>query len=278
MSESISQAVCQTEENGEKSLAMQAAEMVIKAGSMLLIAGAEVYRVEETMQRLGMSVPGIKQCNSYVSATGIICTVCTETQMATKVARIYSGSRNLSIVNAINALSRQSVISHYSVEQIEQKLTEIGKIPAYSTRTRTIFGAIGAAGFAVFFWGSLPDVIASFLIGIVIHECGQYLSKLRLNQFLVIMVQSFAAAALADLAYDLSALRSQHDYHFDSDAFSSWSFHHQRNPGYDDGRLSFRHGPLYGIVCDRGLHCHRCRTWHLSAVGDVNENIEIIRY
>ncbi len=185
------------------SLAVQAASTVIKAGSMLLIAGAEVYRVEETMQKLGLSIPGITECTAYVSATGIMCTICTSSEMATKVARIYSGKRNLSIVNAINALSRSSVIHHYSVEEIQEKLREISRIEPWPAHLQALFGAVGAGGFAVFFWGQIPDVIASFVIGLMVYEAGQMLSHLRLNQFLVILIQSFAAAGLARVSHIL---------------------------------------------------------------------------
>ncbi|WP_286356486.1 threonine/serine ThrE exporter family protein [Ileibacterium valens] len=187
-----------------KSEAIKIAETIIQAGSMLLTAGAEVYRVEETMQRMGLSIEGVKECNPYVSATGIMCTVCTEDEMATKVARIYSSERNISIINAINSLSRKCVHDHLNVLEIDRELNQIKHIPVYHAQMKSLFGAIGAGGFAVFFYGGLMDVAASFVIGWVIRECGLYFEKIRLNPFLIIIVQSFVAAIIARISHYLS--------------------------------------------------------------------------
>lgn len=181
-------------------LAVQTADTAVRAGSLLLESGAEVYRVEETMRRLGMSIPGVKECIGYVSATGIMCTAVSDDGMATRVARIFSGSRNLWILNAVNSLSRESEEKHFSVAEINQRLDEIANYPTYSLGTRVLFAAIGTAGFALFFNGNLEDMAASFVIGIILQLMGDFLSSRQLHSFLVSLIQAFAAVIFSWLS------------------------------------------------------------------------------
>lgn len=178
-------------------LAVQTADTAVRVGSLLLESGAEVYRVEETMRRMGMSIPGVKECIGYVSATGIMCTAVCDDGMATRVARIFSGSRNLWVLNAVNALSRESEEKHFSIAEINRRLDEIKNHPTYSFGTRILFAAIGTAGFALFFNGSPEDMAASFLIGIVLQSMGDFLSSSQLHSFLVSLIQAFVAVILS---------------------------------------------------------------------------------
>lgn len=82
--------------------AEKSANCVLKAGVLLMSSGAEVYRVEETMNRLGNSIPGVDSSESYVMVTGIICSVEMGGQTVTRMARIHDTSRNLLVVSAVN--------------------------------------------------------------------------------------------------------------------------------------------------------------------------------
>lgn len=190
-------------QSGLDSLAVRTADTAVRAGSMILEAGAEVYRVEETMQRLGLSIPGVRECIAYVSATGIMCTAVCEDGMATRVARIFSGQRNLWVLNAVNSLSRESEASHFDVAEINRRLDDIARLPVYSEATRILFAAIGAAGFAFFFDGSLADMAASFVIGLLLQSLGSWLNSVHLHGFLVSMFQAFAAVVLSWCAHSV---------------------------------------------------------------------------
>lgn len=181
-------------------LAVQTADTVVRAGSLLLESGAEVYRVEETMRRLGLSIPGVRECIGYVSATGIICTAVCEDGMATRVARIFGGQRNLWVLNAVNTLSRESEEKHFSVAEINKRLDEIKQYPTYPLGMRVLFAAIGTAGFALFFNGGLEDMAASFVIGMILQIMGDFLSSRHLHRFLVSLIQAFAAVILSWLS------------------------------------------------------------------------------
>lgn len=97
---------------------------ILRAGTLLMSSGAEVYRVEETMTRLGHAIPGVDSCIAYVTVTGIICSIEYQGQTVTRIARMKDSKRNLSIVNAINDLSRKSELHHYSAAEINEHLNQ----------------------------------------------------------------------------------------------------------------------------------------------------------
>lgn len=189
------------EKTREQSLkqAEQDAACILEAGRMLMSSGAEVYRVEETMTRMGHSIPGVECCTAYVTVTGILCSVVAGGQSVTRMARIRSQERDLSKVAAINALSRQTEQEHFSAQILWQKLKEIEQGPDYSDGIRTLWGAIGAAGFVLFFGGGLYELGFVFLIGLGVRYGSVLCGRLQINEFFVNLFLSFLAALMSVL-------------------------------------------------------------------------------
>lgn len=189
--------------------AEQCADCVLHAGVLLMSSGAEVYRVEETMTRLGESVPGVEECTSYVMVTGILCSVQMEGVTVTRMARIHSTSRNLSLVCAINALSREAEHNHYSPDELMELLDAAERTPDYTPMTKALWGAIGAAGFSIFFGGGPIDIAFVFLIGLAVRFCTVMLEKIRINDYLVNLFLAFLIASCAVLFHHFVPEASQ---------------------------------------------------------------------
>lgn len=187
----------------EKEIALQEAEYgaycILKAGQMLMQAGAEVFRVEETMTRMGYSIPNVSYCTSYVTVTGIICSVEVKGQTVTRMARLKEQSRNMAVVNAINELSRQAEKEHYSANALYRKLSSMKKIPDYSNGIKALWGAIGAAGFAIFFGGGPIEMLCVFFTGLLVRTGTVFLGKVRINEFFINVVLSFLSAVASVL-------------------------------------------------------------------------------
>lgn len=186
-----------------------AVDAVVKAGSLLMKAGAEVYRVEDTMQALGNSIPQVSECIPYVTSTGVMCSLVYEGVTFTRIARIKDQSRNISIINAVNHLSRQSVKYHYSSMELEEKLDKISELPIYPTWAKGLFGAIGAMGFAIFFGGNLWDVIATFFIGLFIRFGDAWMDRIEINDFLSTAFLSVIAGGFSVLVAHYFSATSQ---------------------------------------------------------------------
>lgn len=182
--------------------------VVMEAGVMFLESGAEVYRAEDTINRLGRSIPGVEDCVSYVTVTGIMCSMVSHGQTVTRIARVGKTGRNLTVINAVNQLSRNAVTYHLNSVQIARILQKIRQLPVYSPGVLALCAAIGAMGFAVFFGASLREMAAVFVIGLLIQMLAEWLSRLELNQIFVNGLAAFAAALLSRAAHGLIPLSS----------------------------------------------------------------------
>jgi uncharacterized membrane protein YjjP (DUF1212 family) len=177
--------------------------VIIRIGVIFLEAGAEVYRVEETMNRLGMAIDGVEDCVCYVTVTGITCSVVMNHATVTRVSRVSGGTRNLAVINAINQLSRLSEKNHYTVDQLEVAINRIEQLPVYSDSFKMLFGAIGAAGFALFFKGTMIDIVSSFFIGLLVRLMTTRLDKTTMNTFFVNALASFLVAWIAETIHSM---------------------------------------------------------------------------
>lgn len=169
----------------------------IRAGRMLLESGAEVYRVEETMIRICTGLACTDEVDSYVTSTGIMLSIGYNGQVFSKISRIKNRNVNLHCVARINALSRNIQIQDYSLEEVEQQLNKIEKETKYSVWMTTLFGGIGAAGFALFFDGGMLEIVISFAIGILIRLLVSLLSMMKMNDFINNVLASMLLAILS---------------------------------------------------------------------------------
>ena len=94
-------------------------------------------------------------------------------------------------------LSVLELIQDYSLEEVEQQLNKIEKEPKYSVWMTTLFGGIGAAGFALFFDGGMLEAVISFAIGILIRLLVSLLSMMKMNDFINNVIASMLLAILS---------------------------------------------------------------------------------
>ena len=146
-------------------------------------SGAEVYRIEDTMVRVCNSIQGVEDAHSYVTATGIMLSMTIEGKTHTRIERVRTRDVNLQMIDEINMLSRQCCANQYSIEQIETELEKIEHGKRFSFWETTLWGAMGALGFALFFDGDIYEMMASFLIGFLVRCLGTVLGKVRMNSF-----------------------------------------------------------------------------------------------
>lgn len=165
-------------------------ESAVLAGKILLESGAETYRVEETIQRIAISL-GMDEAEAFVLPTGIMVSVCKDKKLSSKILRVRNRSTNLDKVDLINALSREIGTKQLSLDEINERLHSIGKMQTYPFLYRLTAAGIGAASFALLFKGDFFDVIASFLVGILIYTVKCYSDQIGINFFINTMISSF---------------------------------------------------------------------------------------
>lgn len=152
-------------------------DLAYEAGSILLENGAEISRVEETMQRIA-SHYGVEEESFFVLSNGIMAT-----------GKDYARSKFIPIkgtsldkVVAVNQLSREVEQGCYSLEQLDQRLKAIRAMKAKPAWEQILASALGSAAFCIIFGGGFMDCVASFIAGLVLWVFMLFVGSRRLSR------------------------------------------------------------------------------------------------
>lgn len=173
------------------------------AGKIMLESGAETYRVEETIVRIGLSF-GVDDAESFVTPTGIITSLTKDSKTVTLVRRITSRGVDLNKIDLINNLSRQVQAQSMTVDELNTELINISQSDRYSAAL-TLFSSCAAAGcFALMFGGNIKDFFAAFIIGACIKIVSTVCQKLDINSFFINSLGGGLCAILAIILMKLN--------------------------------------------------------------------------
>lgn len=168
-------------------------------GSALLTNGAEIYRVEESMQRIfqAYSVPS----EIFAIPTCIYVTITTEDgKPITKIKRLYRRNTNLDRVEQLNALCRQICREKPGFKEIRRELQKINQRPDYGFPAQMLAFSLIAFSFTLFYGGNLPDALIAAICGAVMKIIVFWLERFHVNNFFINILASCAGAAIAFIA------------------------------------------------------------------------------
>ena len=160
-------------------------DVAMEAGHILLQNGAEISRVEETMERI-CKYYGAERSDFFVLSNGIFTTGGYGTKHAyARVCHIPVSGARLDKVVAVNQLSREVEEGKYErIEMVKEKLDEISNLPANKNWHRILASGIGSGFFCVLAGGSFPDCLAAFIAGIVLYIYVVFISEKYLSKIL----------------------------------------------------------------------------------------------
>lgn len=135
----------------------------VLAGKIMMENGSEVYRVEDTMNRIAANA-GEVDCVSYVTATGLFMGFKEEAYCL--LEEVHERAINLEKVVAVNRLSREFAAGALSLEELyQQLLVAQQKTPSFRLSTQLISAGIVSCTLMYIFGGSWFDFPATFVIG-----------------------------------------------------------------------------------------------------------------
>ena len=138
-------------------------EIALEAGHILLENGAEIFRVEETMDRICRHY-GLESGSAFVLSNGIFLTAGSEREnFFAKVQHIPVSGTHLDKVAAVNQLSREIEQGRYTLDQVKEKLNQIRYMPGKRKWVQVIASGIGSGAFCMLFGGNLMDSLVAFL-------------------------------------------------------------------------------------------------------------------
>lgn len=181
----------------------EAEEMLCLAmtiGERLLISGAEVNRVEDTIRRICLS-RGVDRVDVFTITSSIVTTIYgPDFGICTQTRRVSGTAYNLHRLDALNQLSRKICNQHLDVPTIRLELEKIENSPLYSFRMQLLIYALISGAFSVFFGGGWQDMIASAGIGILLKLLEAWLRDKFRNALMVALLCSSAGGLLSQLS------------------------------------------------------------------------------
>ena len=141
-------------------------EVASIAGHILLENGAEISRVEDTMERIA-SHYGVDSGHFFVLSNGIFTTG--SLGKYANVEFIPIRGIQLSKVVAVNKLSYEIAAGKHTLSEARQRLEAIKDAPAKPAWEQIAGSAFGAAGFCAVFGGGFMDCAADFVIGALLY-------------------------------------------------------------------------------------------------------------
>lgn len=176
--------------------------LAVKAGEIMMKAGAEIYRVEDTITRICKAC-GIENVDVFAMPTGIFVTLddgVNEEHTHTYIRRINSSETDLNKISRVNSFSRTFTTTDMSIDEGMEVLESIEKERKYPVGLRVICASLAAGCFSVLFGGNAIDFCLAFIIGAFCYSLSRALSHAEINFFIRGMCCCAAAAFFALIA------------------------------------------------------------------------------
>ena len=139
-------------------------DFIMAAGQTLLENGAEVFRVEQTMEIMARSFH-LREFHVYVLTNGIFASA--GTAEISEVRNVPVRTTHLGRVAAVNELSRQIAQTGMTLDEAESRLVLARQLPFPKDHVQLLSGLCGAFCFAMMFGGNLRSALAAAGAGLV---------------------------------------------------------------------------------------------------------------
>ncbi len=162
----------------------------LNIGEQMLICGAEVRRVEDTIFRICQAY-GMKRVDVFTITSSIIVTVQTgEDEIVTQTRRIAGYEMNLSRLSELNALSREICSRQVSPDEVESRIRRILVEKPVAQGEEYLIYCLVSGTFTMFFGGSLADSFASVITGALLCFFVRRSRKMVRNRLLLALVNA----------------------------------------------------------------------------------------
>ncbi len=169
----------------------------LNIGEEMLLCGAEIGRVEDTIARICRSYDVIRVDVFTITSTISVTAVTRDEGPVTQTRRIMGQSSDMEKLDRLNNLSRYICQHRPESDEIERLLREACAQPRYCRCVGYLIYALTTSAFTCFFGGGLLDALCAALIGCAIKAMIDLNEHMRLNRLFFTILCSAASGALA---------------------------------------------------------------------------------
>ena len=174
--------------------------VVSELGYHLAMAGAETFRIEESINRI-LSAYGVESEVFAIPNCTIISIRTDDGYTTSKMKRIGFHGNDLDTVEKFNSLSRRICTEKPSPDVALQWLDEtVASKSNYRLPVLLLANFLAVSGFSVFFGGTLIDALCAGVIGIILGLVENFLQRFKTNQFFTTILLAFTITAIANIS------------------------------------------------------------------------------
>lgn len=173
----------------------------LDVGEHLLLCGADIHRVEDTISRI---------CRAYgaehVEAFCVTSVIITSVRMpdggySSQMRRIYSSTNNLASLEELNHISREICSGRLPLEEADEKIKRAKNADPYPSVVYYLAAMIGASAFCYLYGGAARDLLAAAVAGIPVI----YINRRRPKD-INLMIQTAIEAFIGGVAANLTVI------------------------------------------------------------------------
>lgn len=172
-------------------------DLILTAGEVLLTSGAEIHRVEETIERMGRAA-GFARVEVFATPTGLFVSLYSpQGQVFSRVRRIRHVSNHLARIACVNALSRAYAAGNISTAELREALAELTHAAADPSWPLYVGSALGCGAFSLLFGGSFLDAAFAALVGMLVAALSAFLRRFPVPNVVTAALGGALAALVA---------------------------------------------------------------------------------
>lgn len=162
----------------------------IKFSYSLLYNGGEVYRVEDSINRICKSFQNIKAVNTFALSNMVMISFVYNGTNYTSMRRLNDSGKNLEKIALLNDLSRNIVSGKVDIDEAFKELKNIKNKSSYNNATTVLLITLSAPFLAFIFGGTLSDFIPASIAMFVEMIFLKYIEKFGFPSFLTTFLSS----------------------------------------------------------------------------------------
>jgi len=171
----------------------------IDIGEQMLICGAEVHRVEDSISRMCRAF-GAERIDVFIITSSMVVTLYTrEGESYTQTRRINGTGTDIEKLHQLNQLSRKICQEKMSAEAIQKELAQCESSRPYPFWAVSVCYALIACAFTAFFGGTGREIFVSPFVGFVTSFVTRISERVETNKILEKFICSFLVTVCAFL-------------------------------------------------------------------------------
>lgn len=176
--------------------AEQVLACAVDIGEQLLVNGAEVSRVEDTIRRI-CEAYGMRRIQVFSIASVILATVqAPDGHWWSQSRRVARYGIDMSRLDALNSVSRRICRERSCHDTVRALLSAARTVPTYPVSTQCLTAAMIGAAFTLFFGGAPRDALAALGVGAAIRCMAILAERMRMMPLFAHALISFLAGLL----------------------------------------------------------------------------------